>query len=69
MGTLMGMFSNCSLDTPKFRDCTAALTEGSSEDRLPDAETLIPTTDPLGVIEKLILMVPPAEGLLLRRSS
>ena len=65
----MGMFSVCSLDGPKFRDSTAALTEGSSDERLPGADTLTPTTDPLGVMEKFTLMVPPAVGLDLRRSS
>ena len=43
MGTVIGMFSVCSVEVPKFSDCTAARTAGSSEARLPPADTLTPT--------------------------
>jgi len=59
----------CSDEAPKLRLLTTLSTCPLIADILEGTDTLTPVTDPDGVIEKLILIVPPAVGLLRRRFS
>lgn len=68
-GTVTGRLDVCSGAGPKLRLFTALVTVACRLDRDPGQLTETPVTVPPGVMEKLMLIVPPAVGSFRRRLS